>query len=68
MLVLTRKVGEEICIGSEIKAKILTVQSGRVRIGLSGPPEVTFLRGELRPREAKRQMAKSPKAALSAVA
>jgi carbon storage regulator len=48
MLVLSRKRGEAICIGSSIKVSVLGIQGGRVRIGLSAPPEVPIYRREIR--------------------
>jgi hypothetical protein len=36
MLVLSRKLGEQICIGSRIQVTVLAIQKGRVRLGLGG--------------------------------
>lgn len=49
MLVLSRKSGEEICIGSGIKIAVLGIKGGRVSLGLSAPREVSIQRAELRP-------------------
>jgi len=51
MLVLSRKLGEEIMIGGQIKVTVLKVQGGRVRIGIDAPESVRVLRKELRRRE-----------------
>jgi len=51
MLVLSRKVGEEILIGDGITVKVLSVHGDKVRIGLVAPAETRVLRGELKPRE-----------------
>ena len=48
MLVLTRKSHQVICIGDSIQLQILDIKKGRVKIGLSCPPTVPVLRGELR--------------------
>ncbi len=48
MLVLSRKSGEEIHIGSGIKVAVLGIKGGRVSLGLSAPLEVSILRSELR--------------------
>jgi carbon storage regulator len=48
MLVLSRKSGEAICIGSGIKVSVLGIQGGRVRLGLSAPAEVPIHRAEIR--------------------
>jgi carbon storage regulator len=47
MLVLTRRVGEEIVIGGDIRVTVLAVNGLRVRIGIMAPPSITVLRGEL---------------------
>jgi carbon storage regulator len=49
MLVLSRKSGEEIFIGSGIKVSVLGIKGSRVSLGLSAPPEVLIHRAELRP-------------------
>jgi carbon storage regulator len=48
MLVLSRKLGEAICIGSNIKVSVLSIKGGRVRLGLSAPREVPIHRPEIR--------------------
>jgi carbon storage regulator len=48
MLVLTRKTGEEIQIGSAINVKVLTVSRHRVKLGVSGPRAVPVVRAEMR--------------------
>ena len=47
MLVLTRKIGEEVLIGDAIRVQILEVQGNRVKLGLAAPDDVRFVRGEL---------------------
>lgn len=47
MLVLTRKVNEEILIGDNIRIKIVDIGNGRIRLGISAPREVTVLRDEV---------------------
>jgi carbon storage regulator len=48
MLVLTRGVGEELVIGENIRVQVVSIQGGRVRIGIEAPPEVTVDRAEIR--------------------
>ncbi len=48
MLVLSRKLGEEIMIDGQIRVTVLKVQGGRVRIGIDAPESVRVLRKELR--------------------
>lgn len=47
MLILTRKLGEEILIGDDIRIKILDSTRYSVRIGIEAPEEVIILRSEL---------------------
>ena len=47
MLVLSRKVNEEVVIGNNIKVTIVRVAGNRVRIGISAPDDVTIRRAEI---------------------
>ena len=47
MLVLSRKLNEEIVIGGEIRVRVLELRGGRVRLGISAPPEVSVDRAEV---------------------
>ena len=47
MLVLTRKAGESIVIGSEIRVTILELQGRQVRLGIEAPSEISIHRGEV---------------------
>jgi carbon storage regulator len=47
MLVLTRKVWEEIVIGGDIRLTVVAVQGGQVRIGISAPDNVVVDRQEV---------------------
>ncbi len=49
MLVLTRKLGEEIVIGDNIKLVVSRIAGNRVTLGINAPGNVTILRGELEP-------------------
>jgi len=57
LLVVRRKVDEEIVIGQDIRVKVLAIEGERVKIGIVAPPEITILREELlgkqRPTEEK---------------
>ena len=50
MLVLTRKIGEEIVIGDNIRVKILGILGGKVRIGIVAPEDVVVDRQEVHDR------------------
>ena len=47
MLVLTRKTGEELVIGDNIRITINKVAGNRVTVGVSAPDDVRIIRGEL---------------------
>lgn len=47
MLVLTRKPGEQIVIGDNIKVSIVSIGPGRVKIGIEAPPWVAVNRQEV---------------------
>jgi len=47
MLVLTRKVGESINIGNDIKVTIVSMEGGQVRLGIEAPKEVIIHRTEI---------------------
>lgn len=47
MLVLSRVVGEDIRIGSDIIIRVVSVRGQRVRIGVDCPKEVSVHRGEI---------------------
>ena len=47
MLVLTRKAGEGIIIGDDIKITIVEIKGGGIRIGIDAPPEQKIYRQEV---------------------
>lgn len=47
MLVLTRKPGESIVLGNNIKVMVVEIAPGVVRLGIDAPREVSILRAEL---------------------
>lgn len=47
MLVLTRRVGEEIVIDGSIRITVSAIQGERVRIGITAPPSVRVDREEV---------------------
>ncbi len=54
MLVLTRKVGEEIRVGDDIVITILEIRGHRVRVGIKAPITVSVDRNEVRLRKKAR--------------
>lgn len=47
MLALTRKKDEAIIINGDIEIRILDIQDGKVKLGISAPKEVTIHREEV---------------------
>jgi carbon storage regulator len=47
MLVLTRKIGEEIVIGDNIRLTISSIDGGKVRLGIVAPRDVEIHREEV---------------------
>lgn len=47
MLVLTRKPGEKIHIGSNLTISVISVSENQVKIGIDAPPDVKIYRAEL---------------------
>ena len=50
MLVLTRKPGEEIVIDGHIRVTVTAIKGGKVRLGISAPPDVIVDRAEIQQR------------------
>ncbi|PHS65679.1 carbon storage regulator CsrA [Pseudidiomarina marina] len=47
MLILSRNIGEEICIGDDIKVVVTAVDRYQVKLGIVAPRNVTVLREEI---------------------
>ncbi|HEY4348145.1 MAG TPA: carbon storage regulator CsrA [Gaiellaceae bacterium] len=47
ILVITRKVGERICIADDIVVEVLDIVGSTVRIGIEAPTEIRIFRQEL---------------------
>ena len=47
MLVLSRKVSEELCNGDTIRVMVVEIRSGQVRLGIKAPAEVPVHRAEI---------------------
>ncbi|HEV3259395.1 MAG TPA: carbon storage regulator [Gemmataceae bacterium] len=49
MLVLSRRCGEEVVIGENIRLTIVAIDRNHVRLGITAPAQVPILRAELCP-------------------
>lgn len=49
MLVLSRKPGQELVIGENVRITINRISGNRVTLGISAPDDVRIVRGELDP-------------------
>jgi len=47
MLILTRKLGENIRIGDDVKITILDIKGGQVKLGIEAPPHISVHREEI---------------------
>jgi carbon storage regulator len=50
MLVLTRKIGEEIAVGKDVTIRVLQIHGNRVRVGIVAPSTLPIHRGEVQSR------------------
>ena len=57
MLVLTRRVGEKIIIGDNVRVSVLGAKGHQVRIGIEAPDDVKVNREEIHQRRLKEQKA-----------
>lgn len=56
MLILTRRVGEVLCIGDDVTATVLAVKGNSVRMGIEAPKHVAVDREEIRARKNAEQI------------
>jgi carbon storage regulator len=47
MLILTRKIGESIVIGDNVKFTVLGVEGRQIRLGIDAPRDITVHREEI---------------------
>lgn len=55
MLVLTRRIGEEIIIAGNIHVSVLSIKGKNIRLGVTAPPTVPVIRMELLARAPQRR-------------
>lgn len=62
MLILTRRIDESIVIGEEVTVTVLGIKGNQVRLGITGPKQVSVHREEIFERiRAERSVAMAPK-------
>jgi carbon storage regulator len=49
MLVLSRRVGEAVCVGPGVTVRVMEARGGKVRLAIDAPGDVRILRSELEP-------------------
>ena len=47
MLILTRRLGEVICIGDNVRVEVIGLRGHQVRLGITAPTEVRVYREEI---------------------
>jgi carbon storage regulator len=47
MLILTRRTGERVMIGTEVKVTVLSIKGGQVRVGIDAPKDIAVHRKEI---------------------
>jgi carbon storage regulator len=57
MLVLTRKAGEGVHVGTDVVVRVVKIEGNKVVMGFSAPNETKILRTEIVEREAGRDAA-----------
>jgi carbon storage regulator len=61
MLILTRRIGESLQIGDNIKLTVLSIRGNQVQVGVEAPPEVPVHREEVYERiQRERDMSGQP--------
>lgn len=60
MLVLSRKLHEEIVIGESIIVRVADVQGGKVKLGITAPFDVPIMRRELLDRDGQPEASDDP--------
>lgn len=56
MLILTRKIGESILVGDNIRLVVLEIRGRQIRLGIEAPPDIVVLREEIAQRLSKENL------------
>lgn len=54
MLVLSRRLGESVCVGPGVTIRVVEMKGSRVRLAIDAPAEIRIARGELAALESSR--------------
>ena len=54
MLILTRKVGETVLIGEDIRIMVVQIRGKQIRLGIEAPPDLLVLRTQEKPDSEKK--------------
>jgi carbon storage regulator len=60
MLILTRRVGETVCIGNDVQVTVMAVNGAQARLGIKAPKNVTVDREEVAQRKQTERNARWP--------
>jgi len=60
MLILTRKVGETVLIGENIRIMVVEVRGKQIRLGIEAPLDLLVLRTEEKPDSEKKPKVQAP--------
>lgn len=55
MLVLTRKIGEQLMIDDNIIVTVVAIEGNKIRLGVTAPRSIPVDRGEIRQRKTEEQ-------------
>ncbi len=60
MLILTRRIGERLCIGDDVSVAVLSIHGSQVRLGITAPNSVPVHREEVFERIAAERIGQGP--------
>jgi carbon storage regulator CsrA len=64
MLILTRKVGEAVLIGENIRIMVVAARGKQISLGIEAPPDLLVLRTEETPDSEKKPKVQAPETSI----